>query len=170
MNSITLTLTVNSPELAKKLIDIAAGNSAAPETEHTPAPANQTTPAFPSTQQPAAPAAVSPAPAMTPFTAPTSAVPISSAAPFTAPYTPPAPAASVTPPQQPNPASTIPTAPAPNYTIADLQNACAPLMDAGRQQDLINLLKSFGVPALTLLPKERYGEFATALRGLGAQI
>ncbi len=69
-----------------------------------------------------------------------------------------------------NPAPTAPVAPPPTYTIAQLQQACAPLMDAGKQAELVNLLRSFGVQALTQLPKERLGEFATALRGLGAQI
>jgi hypothetical protein len=43
-------------------------------------------------------------------------------------------------------------------------------MDAGKTADLQALLKSFGVQALTQLPKEQYGAFATALRGLGARI
>jgi hypothetical protein len=43
-------------------------------------------------------------------------------------------------------------------------------MAQGRQQELIGLLQSFGVQALTQMPPNRYGEFATALRGLGAQI
>lgn len=44
------------------------------------------------------------------------------------------------------------------------------LMDSGRQADLQGLLKTFGVEALPALPKEQYGAFATALRGMGAQI
>ena len=56
------------------------------------------------------------------------------------------------------------------YTIDELGKASALLMDAGKQQDLVNLLGQFGVQALTQLPKEQYGAFATALRGLGAQI
>lgn len=70
--------------------------------------------------------------------------------------------------QQQLPAS-VPTAPA-TYTMDQLAQAGTQLMDAGRQTDLINLLGSFGVQALTALPKERYGEFATALRQLGAKI
>lgn len=58
----------------------------------------------------------------------------------------------------------------PTYTLDQLQLACAPLMDAGRQLDLIALLNSFGVQAMTQLPKVKYGEFATALRQLGAKI
>lgn len=67
-------------------------------------------------------------------------------------------------------AAVVPTAAAPAYTYEDLARAAAPLMDAGKTADLQALLRSFEVPALTLLPKEQYGAFATALRGMGARI
>lgn len=63
-----------------------------------------------------------------------------------------------------------PVAPPCTYTIEQIQTACAPLMDAGKQQELINLLSQFGVQSLPQLPKEQYGAFATALRGMGAKI
>ncbi|MCX4356984.1 MAG: hypothetical protein OSJ43_12315 [Oscillospiraceae bacterium] len=44
------------------------------------------------------------------------------------------------------------------------------LMDAGKTNDLVNLLHSFGVQAVTELKPENYGAFATALRGMGAKI
>lgn len=56
------------------------------------------------------------------------------------------------------------------YTMEQLAVAATQLSDAGRRQDLVNLLGQFGVQALTALPKERYGEFATALRQMGAKI
>jgi len=56
------------------------------------------------------------------------------------------------------------------YSIPQLQQACAPLVDAGRQGELVQLINSFGVQALTNIPLERLGEFATALRGMGAKI
>lgn len=59
---------------------------------------------------------------------------------------------------------------APSYSMDDLTNAAVMLMDSGRQADLLNLLAQFGVEALPALPREQYGAFATALRGLGAQI
>ena len=58
----------------------------------------------------------------------------------------------------------------PSYTADDLARAATTLMDSGRQGDLINLLAQFGTEALTQLPPEQYGAFATALRGLGAPI
>lgn len=58
----------------------------------------------------------------------------------------------------------------PSYTMDDLAGAAVPLMESGRQADLLNLLAQFGVESLPALPKEMYGAFATALRGLGAQI
>lgn len=78
-----------------------------------------------------------------------------------------------TAPVQPAPPLSVPTAPtAPpcTYTIEQIQTACAPLMDAGKQPELIGLLSQFGVQSLPQLPKEQYGAFATALRGLGAKI
>lgn len=66
--------------------------------------------------------------------------------------------------------SAVPVAPPCEYTIEQIQLACAPLMDAGRQQELVNLLAQFGVQALPQLQKEQLGAFATALRGLGAKI
>lgn len=56
------------------------------------------------------------------------------------------------------------------YTLDDLARAAMSLMDSGKQPDLLQLLASFGVEALPALPPAQYGAFATALRGLGAQI
>ena len=57
-----------------------------------------------------------------------------------------------------------------SYDINQLAVAATGLMDAGKQQDLMNLLAKFGVQALTQLPKEQYGAFATEIRSLGANI
>jgi hypothetical protein len=56
------------------------------------------------------------------------------------------------------------------YTIEQLAVAATQLVDAGRRIELVSLLNSFGVQALTSLPKEQYGAFATQLRTLGAKI
>jgi FtsZ-interacting cell division protein ZipA len=59
---------------------------------------------------------------------------------------------------------------APSYKMDDLSNAAMQLMDKGMQAQLLQLISQFGVDALPQLPPEQYGNFATALRGLGAQI
>lgn len=56
------------------------------------------------------------------------------------------------------------------YTIDELAAAAMSLMDKGMQADLQNLLAAFGVQSLPELTKEKYGEFATRLREMGAQI
>lgn len=66
-------------------------------------------------------------------------------------------------------AAPVPTTAA-TYTLDDLARAAMPLMDSGRMSDLQQLLVQFGVDALPALPPAQYGAFATALRGLGAQI
>lgn len=58
----------------------------------------------------------------------------------------------------------------PTYTQQDLALAATQLMDSGKQADVLNLIASFGVQALTQLPQEQFGNFATALRTLGAKI
>ncbi|WP_141249028.1 hypothetical protein [Paucisalibacillus globulus] len=58
----------------------------------------------------------------------------------------------------------------PTYSMDQLAVAATQLMDAGRRDDVVNLITSFGVQALTALPQEQYGAFATRLRELGAKI
>lgn len=71
--------------------------------------------------------------------------------------------------QQPPAPTGVPTS-TQSYTLEQLAVAATPLMDSGKQAELVQLLQQFGVQSLTHLPKDRYGEFATALRGLGARI
>ena len=63
----------------------------------------------------------------------------------------------------------VPTT-APSYTREDLSRAAITLMDKGQQTQLQQLVQSFGVNSLMELPPEQYGNFATALRGMGAEI
>ena len=66
---------------------------------------------------------------------------------------------------------TVPAAPAKNYTWAEIQTACAPLIDGGAsQQALMALLPKYNVPSLTAVPPERYGELVVDLRALGAKL
>ncbi|MCL2876664.1 MAG: hypothetical protein FWF12_10360 [Betaproteobacteria bacterium] len=59
---------------------------------------------------------------------------------------------------------------APTYTLDDLMRAGSSLADAGQREAVVGLIAQFGVPTLAQVPPERYGEFAVALRGLGAQL
>lgn len=70
-------------------------------------------------------------------------------------------------PQAPQPAvqTSVPT-----YTRDELSKAAMLLMDKGMQAQLMQLIQSFGVQSLVELPPEQYGNFATGLRGMGAQI
>ena len=99
----------------------------------------------------------------------------------TAPVTPAAPVCSA-PAGQPTPAAppapAVPAAPtaaptaAPSYTVEQLQKAGGDLITAqpDKLPALMGLLEQFGVPAVTALPHDRLGAFATALRGLGASL
>ena len=89
--------------------------------------------------------------------------PVASAQPA-APTTPVQAAAPMAPVQ-----ATVPTTSV-TYTPDDLARAAFALMDSGRQQELIGLLQQFGVNAIPELKPEQFGAFATALRGMGAQI
>ena len=72
----------------------------------------------------------------------------------------------------PQPATPAPQAPvsAVSYSADDLQKAAIGLMDAGKQPELITLLRSFGVEALPALAPDKYDAFALKLRELGARI
>lgn len=84
--------------------------------------------------------------------------------PVTPPVQQPVQQAPATPPVQPVPTTV------PSYTLDDLTRAAIPLMDSGKQPDLLHLIQSFGVEAMPSLRPDQYGAFATALRELGAQI
>lgn len=74
-------------------------------------------------------------------------------------------------PVQPNtPVAGVPLAQPPKYTVDQIMAAGAQLMDAGKVNDLMNLLHSFGVQAVMDLKPEQLGAFATALRDMGAKI
>ena len=117
-----------------------------------------------------------------PVTPVTSVAPVTPITPVqSAPVTPVAQPAPVTPVQTTPAAQTVPvtpvqpaTSPVPTtertYSLDELANAAMTLMDKGMQNQLQELLASYGVEALPALPREMYGNFATALRGMGANI
>lgn len=117
--------------------------------------------------KPATPAApVNPTPAPTASAqapgAPLSATPAQTAAPAapTVPVAAPAPTAQ---------APAVPTS-APQYTLDMIATAGSALIDAGKMDQLMQLLGKFGVASLTELAPENYGAVATELRALGATI
>ena len=83
-----------------------------------------------------------------------------------APVQPPA-APPVQPPAAP---PAVPVAAAPAYNRDQIMTAGAALIDAGKINELMGLLNTFGVQAVTQLKQEQLGAFATELRKLGAQI
>lgn len=159
-------ITVEAPDLAASIIKLAEAIASGPDPnlltpdEPRPVASYPTTPA-PAVAAPVA-APVSPAP-VTPTATPTPAP-----APAVAAPAPTAGPASVTPGNTPAPAVPVTTAPA--YTLDQISRAGASLVDAGKMQQLLELLGRYGVQAVTQLQPEQYGTFATELRALGAQI
>lgn len=89
------------------------------------------------------------------------------------------PAASVPVPAAPAPVPTpipatpvanVPVAAPPAYTLEQLSLAGRQLADAGRMTEVQQLVAQFGAQTMMQIPPEKYGEFATALRGMGARI
>lgn len=122
---------------------------------------------------------VTPAPAIMPgATLDTSPVPEVAYVPQeVAPTPPPTPVAPVSTAPVSEPITPPPSAPtqeassaAVSYALDDLARAGADLLDQGKQAELPALLVRFGITSLPDLPKERYGEFATAMREMGARI
>lgn len=111
---------------------------------------------------PAVQAAPVPAPAAqpSPALAPVTPVPVAQPAADPAPVTQPAPA--------PAPAAAPTTARA--FRFEDIQLAATSLCDTGKRAEVLALLAKYGIQALSALPAEQYGAFATELRGLGAKI
>ena len=66
----------------------------------------------------------------------------------------------------------VPLAAAPQYSLDQIARAGADLVtrEPAKAAAAQQLLVSFGVQTVSELPKERFGEFVTALRGLGANI
>lgn len=135
-----INVTVAAPELAGAIQSLAAALSGAA----LPTPASPITPP-PVPVQPAATVA----PTATPTAAPTAA---------------PAPAQPTAAPP------VVPVAAAPTYNRDQIMTAGAALIDAGKINELMGLLNTFGVQAVTQLKQDQLGAFATELRKLGAQI
>ena len=164
-------ITVEAPDLAASILKLAEAIASGPDPAllipDEPLPVS----AYPATPAAAPVAPVSPAPVNpTPGPAPTMAAPVVAPSPSPTPVTnaPTAGPTSAAPGNTPAPA--VPVAGAPTYTLDQISRAGASLVDAGKMQQLLELLGRYGVQAVTQLKPEQYGAFATELRGLGAQI
>jgi hypothetical protein len=125
----------------------AAGNSK----EETQMDAAKVTPVVQQTVVPTE--TVAPAATTVPSTPPVQPVPTTQATPTAPPVNP------------------VPTATAtPTYTMEQLAVAATGLIDAGKMQDVQNTLASLGAQTLMDLPQEKYGEFASAIKAIGAVI
>ena len=172
-------ITVEAPDLAASILKLAEAIASGPNPallipdEPLPVSAYPATPAAAHVAAPVAPVAapVSPAPVNpTPGPAPTTAAPVAAPSPSPTPVTnaPTAGPTSAAPGNTPAPA--VPVTGAPAYTLDQISRAGASLVDAGKMQQLLELLGRYGVQAVTQLKPEQYGAFATELRALGAQI
>ena len=154
-----LKITIAAPDLAAAInnlaVALANGNTVPAEK---PAKAEKQTEAKDAAQQ----APVNP---MRATGAPLSATPAQTAAQIApaVPVVQPAPVANTTP------APTAPTS-APQYTLDMIATAGSALIDAGKMDQLMQLLGKFGVASLTELAPESYGAVAGELRALGATI
>lgn len=73
-------------------------------------------------------------------------------------------------PQQTAPVQ-LPTQTTPRtYTVQELGLAARPLVELGRQQELMNLLAEFGASSVAELPENSRAAFAAKLRTMGGQI
>ena len=56
------------------------------------------------------------------------------------------------------------------YSFPQLQKAAAELARAGKRDELKDIINSFGVPAITDIPENKYNEFALRIREAGGVI
>ncbi len=155
--SITMTIEV-TPEQAVRIAEILSS---------TETPIQMTN--LPPVQTPEIPQAPAPVPVQ--FATPT--VPVQAAPPAQAPNPVPIPV------QQPTAPAAVPTA-VKQYTPDELSIASRPIVEAGRQQELLDLLHSFtytdtsgavrNVQSIRDMPKELYPAFANGIRQLGGKI
>ena len=125
----------------------------APAPVAAPVAAPVTTPVAAPVQQPVAPAPVVTAPAAAPVQ-PQPITPTTAPAPVTAPA--------------PAPTVAAPT-PAPAVTFDAIIAAGSQLLEQGKMPQLTELLKGFGVQAITQLKPEQYPVVAEGLKNLGAK-
>lgn len=161
-------ITVEAPDLAASIIKLAEAIASGPDPNLLTPDEPRPVASYPTTPAPAVAAPVAPVSPVSPAPVTPTATPTPAPGPAVAAPAPTAGPASVTPGNTPAPAVPVTTAPA--YTLDQISRAGASLVDAGKMQQLLELLGRYGVQAVTQLQPEQYGTFATELRALGAQI
>lgn len=158
MSSFTLTLRVEAPGLEtalNNLADVIKGTPAVSQQIANPTQPVQNVPAI------AAPITPTVSNTVAPEAVPTN---VATTAP-TADVTPAAPSVEV-----PSTAPSAEPAAGKVYSFDDITAAGSQLLEMGKMNDLITLLKGFGVQAVNMLKPEQYPAVADGLRKLGAKI
>ena len=138
---------IEAPDLSAAILKLAEAITPKAVTTHVEQPV------IPTASAPITPAPTTPAPVPGPTAAP---VPTAGPSAATVPGNAPAPV--------------VPVAAAPSYSMEQIATAGAALVDAGKRDQLLELLGRFGVQAVTQLQPAQFGVFAAELRALGAQI
>lgn len=169
MADFTITHRIEAPELTAAINNLAdalksraVAAPVAPDAKiEPPATYNAPAPEAPvqAAETPAAPVTTA-TPTPAPAAAPTVAAPTPAPAP--APVEAPAPAPVEAPASAP--------APAKSYTFEDITAAGSQLLELGKMPQLMELLKGYGVQAVTQLRPDQYADVAAGLRDLGARI
>lgn len=178
MNEIKIKLVVEAPELCAALNNAANAILALPTRSFAPVAAvpavGDVTPAAPEMPVAATAEAVSAVPDAVPAPA---AVETPTPAPAVAPTPTPTPSAPTAAPASAGPVESAPTnapaaaeSPSKAYTFEDIKSAGGQLMQAGKMAELSELLKSFGVQAVTQLKPDQYGGVMQGLIELGAKV
>lgn len=179
-----LKITVNAPELAQAMNNLAdairsgkanaqpaaAAPTAAANAPQAPMPQAQPQPTVQAPTAPVQPIQ-QPAPAPMPQAAPApQPVPVPQAAPAPAPVQAPQAAPMPQPTPAPAPAPQATQVPATGVTLDAIINAGAGLVEKGMMAQVVALLGKYGLQAVNQLQPAQYEPFAAELRTLGAAI
>lgn len=155
-------VTIVAPEIVGAINKLSDAIAAAAEHKaaEAPAPAVEAKPVPIAPEPDPVPVATTPAPAPV-APAPAPVAPASAPAPTPAPAPAPAPMPA---PVAPAPAEAKPV------DLHTISRAGAGLIDKGKMPQIMELLKKYGVQAVTQLKPEQFSDFANDLRALGAEI
>lgn len=175
MADITIIHRIEAPELAAALNNLADAIKnhpvAVPAVQESAKPKKTTSKTTNPAPAQEAPVEAPVNPPVAPVTDPVNgATPVTTTAPIAAAPTPvpvsdPAPVTAATSEPVPTPAYVDKV-----FTFEDITAAGSQLLEQGKMPQLMDLLKGYGVQAVTQLKPEQYADVAAGLRGLGASI